>query len=153
MYFLSSDENISHGFCWGRYETAIDTESRIRLNKGIVLVLKEQKVTQLWRFPDPTGIRLILCPPENRLTYVKTAKENFPKSEKLEVAFRKYISPGEPATFDGQGRLILTSACIEHLKIDKNRQMLILGVGLWYEVWHYDRWIRDIHRSSEGTQK
>ena len=134
-------------FCWGRFETTVDDASRIRLNKGIVTALKAQKVQQLWRFPNPTSTGLIICPPQNKLTYVRAAKANFPKEIDAEVAYRKYICPGEPAPFDEQGRLSLTAACLEHSKIKSGHQIMILGIGQWYELWRWDDWLRNVHQA------
>ena len=146
MLCLPSDEQAYQGFCWGTFETTVDTASRIRLNKGVTTVLKANKVRQLWRFPDPTGPRLIFCPPNNKLIYIKAVQKTLGLTEKDAAAWRKFISPGEPAPFDKQGRLALTAACVEHTKIQPGDQVVLVGAGLWYEVWQFDQWVELVRR-------
>ena len=153
MLFPIDDNIFKNGFCWGRFEARVDEASRLRLNKGIITILKENKVRQLWRFLDPLRKGLILCPPQNRQRYIEIAITHFPPKEDNEVSYRKYISTGEPTAFDKQGRISFTAACIEYSKIKPGDQIILLGIGPWYELWSFEEWLARIHNQSGGSKK
>jgi DNA-binding transcriptional regulator/RsmH inhibitor MraZ len=146
MLLIPHKEAINNGFCWGSFESTIDEETRIRLNKGIRVVLTENDAQKLWRFPDPTHKGIVLCPDENRLKYIAVAMNSHKEDLDKEIAYRKFISSGEPTNFDKQGRIALTSACIEHSQFKSGDSVIILGTGLWYELWHLDEWLRQIQQ-------
>lgn len=148
MNILSDKNIIEDGFCWGRFEVTLDAALRIRLSKGIQTVLSKNKVNHLWQFPDPAREGLILCPPLNRKQYIETAMSHFTE-ENREAAYREYICTGEPATIDKQGRISFTSACIEHSRIKPGQSVFLLGVGMWYELWDYDQWLKDVGKQAK----
>ena len=131
---------LEQGYCWGEYEVTVDTGPRIRLNSAIVKVLEEHAVQELWRYPDPTGPRMILCPGQHRSTYMKAAQQNFPSSLEPEDAYRRFICVGKPVRIHSRGKVSITTACKKHCGIKEGEQAVILGVGLWYEVWRWDDW-------------
>jgi hypothetical protein len=55
-----NDDILKSGFCWSEYEVTVDVGPRIRLPRSIIKVLKDHGVNELWRFPDPTGPRMII---------------------------------------------------------------------------------------------
>ena len=134
MYLLIDDNIIEKGFCWGQFEATIDATSRLRLNNTIVNVLQEQNVFSLWRYPDPTGKSFILCPPQNRTIFLKTAQKCLPESMENEEALRLFIFSGTEAALDAQGRISIIKCCLENAEIKPPKRVVILGVGLWYEV-------------------
>ena len=134
-------DNIEKGFCCGIYEVSVDSGPRIRLRKVTIDLLKKHKVKQLWQYADPTGPRMILCPPQYRSTYVETAKQHLPKSIDAEIALRKFIFSGELVSLDSQGRIPITPTCQRHLKVKATETVFIVGMGLWYEVWCEKDWL------------
>jgi DNA-binding transcriptional regulator/RsmH inhibitor MraZ len=145
---LPIDEKLfAEGYCVGEYEITVDVGPRVRLPRAVLRVLKEHKVRQLWRFPDPSGPRMILCPAQDRLTYIEVAKQNFPASMEAAEAYRKYICTGRPMPLSNSGNLSITSAYNRYLKITAGQRVVLVGVGLWYELWHEDDW------AAEGSNK
>ena len=129
------------GFCWGDEDTTIDEESRIRLCKTISETLITNNITELWRFPAFTFRGIILCPPQNVKLYRETVINYFQSIENpdnWEIAYRKYISPGSLKKIGSQGRITLSQTCRTLSEISPSNFMAIIGVGSWYEVWHYD---------------
>ncbi len=145
MLLPFDDKVLNKGFCWGVYESTVDVGPRIRLSRAIVKVLKRHKVSELWRYPDPTGRRIIICPSRSRLTYIKAAKQNLPSSMELEQAYRKFICSGEPIPFKEHGKVSITTGCNENLRITVGQQVVIVGVGFWYEVCRLDDWTNSLN--------
>jgi DNA-binding transcriptional regulator/RsmH inhibitor MraZ len=144
MLYIPEKKVVSDGFCWGKYESKIDEESRIRLNKRIVDILRKQKVHQLWCFADPSRDGIVLSPPSSRDVYMDLVFKSYTDEQDRLQAYRKYICTGELIGFDNQGRFSLTSASIEHFKIKIGEQIVLLGTGLWFEVWKSDDWYTNI---------
>jgi len=145
MPLILQNQNSIQEFCCGELEITIDSETRIVLRKPIINTLKEYKISKLWRFPSFEFRGIILCPPQNKDLYIKTAKDrllDIEDVENFEIAHRKYISPGLDVNFDTQGRVSLTQSCIKLAKIRPGNCMTILGRGPWYEIWHTN----DLHR-------
>ena len=128
------NEIFIRGFCWGDYWASVTDSRRLRLNDDIIEILNQKSVHNLWRFPDPTGDKFNLCPPQFHKLYLKLAQKNLPKMMNIEEAFRKYISVGKAAKIDKYNRITLTSACMEQAGIKIGSRVCILGVGYWYEV-------------------
>ena len=135
MLLPLNDDIIKKGFCWGEYEVTVDTGPRIRLNRPIIRGFKGHKVKKIWRYLDPTGPRMIICPAQHREIYIKAAMQNFPSVMGVEEAYRKFICTGEPVLLKDHGRISITEIFNQHIKITSGQQVVILGVGLWYEVW------------------
>jgi len=135
-----NDDNLTNGFCWSFYEVTVDKGPRIRLPAAIIKVLQVHKVTQLWLFSDPTGPRLIICPEQNRPTYVKLAKQNLPASMEFGEAYRHFICTAEAILFKGHGRISIAAKLNREFKAEVGRQVVIVGLGLWYELWRQDDW-------------
>jgi DNA-binding transcriptional regulator/RsmH inhibitor MraZ len=129
-----NNENLENGFCCGTYPVSVDSGPRIRFRKKTVEVLKKQKVKQLWQYLDPTGPRVILCPPQYRSIYVETAKQHLPKSMDFETALRRFIFSGDQIPLNSQGRIPILETCQEHLKVKATDTVFIVGLGLWFEV-------------------
>jgi len=134
MLLPLNDRIFKNGFRWGEYEVTVDIGPRIRLPRPVVKVLKDQKVRRLWRYPDPTGPRVIICPEQSRLTYVKLAKQHLPASMESGEAYRKYICAGEVVLFRDHGRISITTVCNKHMVMIAGQPVVIVGTGLWYEV-------------------
>jgi len=98
-----NNNNLEKGFCCGICEVSVDSGPRIRLKKGTVELLKKHKVQQLWQYADPTGHRIVLCPPQYRSTYIEVAKQHLLQSMDAEIALRKFIFSGEMVSLDRQG--------------------------------------------------
>ena len=144
--FPLNDNVIEAGFCWGEYEVTLDTGPRIRLPRSVVKVLKDHEVCRLWRYPDPTGPRIIICPEQSRLTYMKLAEQHLPASMESGEAYRKYICTGEVVLFRDHGRISITAVCNKHMDVVAGQQVVIVGTGLWYEVWKQDEWLGNSNR-------
>ena len=129
-----NDNIIKKGFCFGRFEATIDATSRLRLNNTIVTVLQEHNIFSLWRYPDPTGKRFILCPPKHRTIFLKLAQKCLPNSMENEKALRLFLFSGTEATIDAQGRISILKCCLNNAEINPPQRIVILGVGLWFEV-------------------
>jgi DNA-binding transcriptional regulator/RsmH inhibitor MraZ len=136
-----NNKNLEIGFCCGTYEASVDSGPRIRFKKATVKLFKKHKVRQLWQYADPTGNRVILCPPQYRSIYIQTAKPHLPKSMDAEIALRKFIFSGEPVPLSSQGRISILATCQQHLKVKAAETVFIVGMGFWYEVWRYKDWI------------
>jgi DNA-binding transcriptional regulator/RsmH inhibitor MraZ len=138
---LPLDDNVvEDGFCWGLYEVTVDRGPRIRLPAGIIKVLESHKVKELWLYPDPTGRRLIICPEQNRPTYIAAAKQNLPDSMEPDEAYRKFICAGEAIPFRGHGRISIAVKFNRDFKAEAGQQVVIVGTGPWYELWRQDDW-------------
>ncbi len=142
---LAKNKNQFKEFCWGRFEVQLDESYRIRLNKAIVQNLKSQKVTQLWLYPGLTNKNIILCPPANQKAYRGKTENGISEDQNYDILFRKYIATGQLKSFDTQGRITLTQDCTECLSSKQQTSLVILGMGLWYEVWLFDNWADEIH--------
>lgn len=140
MLLSLDDDIVRDGFCWGLYEITADKGPRIRLPATVIRVLQEHKVTQLCLFPDPTAPRLIICPEQNRRTYIKAVKQNLPASIESDEGYRKFICAGEAIPFRGHGRISIAAKFNREFKVVAGHQVVILGTGLWYELWRQDDW-------------
>jgi len=149
MLPLCNEDILREGFCVGVHYASVDRGYRIRLCKAIIEVMRQHKVQQLWEFPDPTGPRLILCPPQFRNAYVEIAKQNLSAALETEVAYRKFIYAGQPVSFGAQGRILIKQAFRGHLKVKATDDVVLFGTGGWYELWPEKDWTdRD---SGHGT--
>lgn len=136
MLLPLNDEIFEKGYCFGQYEPKIDDESRLRLPKEVFDTLKEHGVTKLYRCPDPTGKRFILCPTEQWKTFVKAVREQFEESPDAEQASR-LLCCSTATDIDGQGRIRITKTCLNRAGLGPDRRVNMLGVGKWYEVSAY----------------
>ncbi len=140
MLLPIDDNSLENGFCCGEYDVTVDDGPHIRLARSIVATLKENKVAKLWRFQDPTGNRMIICPGLNRKAYLKLAKQHLPESMKTAEAERKFLCTGAPIVLRSHGKVPIPSSCRNRLRIAAGQQAVIVGVGAWYEVWRQDEW-------------
>jgi DNA-binding transcriptional regulator/RsmH inhibitor MraZ len=138
MLLLTGDKILKNGFCWGQQEPKIDDESRLHLpRKEVVSILNTHAVKKLYRCPDPTGERFILCPAQNWKTFVDAVRRHFMESMDSEQAWRMVCS-GLPASIDGQGRIRITKICLDRANVGPGKRVSMLGVGLWYEISVYN---------------
>ena len=133
MLVLFDDNIFENGAYFGSFEPKIDDEWRLRLPKKIVNTLGEHGVTKLYRCPDPTGERFILCPAEHWKDFVKAVRKHFAESPDVEKAFR-LLYAATHAHIDSQGRIRITKACLDHAKVGAGDRVSVLGVGKWYEI-------------------
>ena len=150
MFLPINDAIVTDGFCWGLYEATVDAGPRIRLPRAIIRILKQRKVEQLWLYPDPTGPRLIICPGQSRPAYMEAAQENLPKSLEPGEAYRKFICAGECIAFRDHGRVSITAQFNREFKAEAGEQVVIVGVGLWYELWRQDDWLGSSSGDTRG---
>ncbi len=131
-------------FCFGEYEVVIDDGPRIRLPRPIVKGLHEHRVRQLWRFADPTGPRMILCPDCFRNIYIETASQNLPKSMPAEDAYLKYICTGMKmeCALPNQNKIRITAICQKHINVKPGQRLVIIGTGFWFTTLRLDDWLR-----------
>jgi DNA-binding transcriptional regulator/RsmH inhibitor MraZ len=141
MLPLLDDENLKTGFCVGIHPASVDRGHRITLPKAIIEVLEEHKVKKLWEYPDPRGRRLILCPPQYRSAYLKIARQHLPASMDNEMACRKFIHSGWPIPLRTHGRILIVHAFRGHLLVKATDDLVIFGLGGWYEIWREQEWI------------
>lgn len=128
------------GFCWGQYATVLEGVSRIRIGRDIIRGFKEHKVDVLWLYISPSYPAIVLCPESCREAYIVETKTHFPPTMDPEIAYRKYIGTGRSARYDKQGRVYLPVFCLEHAGIKLEEEVIIIGVGMWYEIWAPKRW-------------
>lgn len=133
MLPLIDDDILKTGFCWGQYQLRIDDTCRLRLCKEIVTLLAEHKMSRLWRYPDPESERFVLCPTEQRQKFIDIASYRLKDAPDAESRFR-LLSSGTDAAIDCQGRIRIQKACLERAHIEPPQQVIVLGVGFWYEV-------------------
>ena len=143
------DKLFEEGFYWGVYEITTDNGPRIRLPRDVVKVLEDHKVQQIWRFPDPSGPRMILCPDKNRNTYIKAVKQSLAGAADRSMAYRHFVCAGEPVTVAGHGRVSITSAVTNHMGITAGETAILIGIGPWYELWKQDDWLGSIEGGTE----
>jgi len=128
-----NDDVLKDGICWGEHQIRIDGTWRLRLNKVVANLLAEHGISRLWRCPDPTGERFILCLPEHRLTYIEHVQKYLESSGANDDAWR-LVCTGTEAGIDSQGRIGIPNSCLRQAGIEPPQQVSILGVGFWYEV-------------------
>jgi DNA-binding transcriptional regulator/RsmH inhibitor MraZ len=128
-----NDDIFESGLYFGSYDPKIDEGGRLNLPKEMVDSLKENSVTELYRCPDPTGDRFILCPGPDWPTFVKVVKRQFAESQDYAEIVRLLCS-GKPAGIDSQGRIRITTTCLDHAKTGPGQRVKVLGVGRWFEV-------------------
>ena len=143
------DKLFEEGFCWGVYEITVDEGPRIRLPRAAAKVLEDHEVERLWRFPDPSGPRMILCPDVNRNAYVKAVKQSLAGAKDHGMAYRRFVCVGEPVTVVGHGRVSITSAVSNHMGITAGRTVILIGIGPWYELWKQDDWFGSTEGDTE----
>lgn len=134
------NEKNSGDFCFGRFDSSIDEVSRLRLNCGIIRQLSENDVAKLWIFPSPAVKAVILCPEQNRQRYMEYAQTQLPKVLDPEMARRIYIYANRIGKWDRQGRLYLSSAIMKCKGLKIFSEVILLGVGGWYELWDSKDW-------------
>lgn len=125
---------ICDGFCCGEYSTVIGEGNRLRLPNDLAQLLKQNNISELWRFLDPTDQRFILCPPKFVSVYKEVALNHFPADMNHEEAFRKFICSGKPTQMAKYNRIRINAVCLSHSRIKEGDRVDILGVGLWFEV-------------------
>ena len=129
------------GICVGIHPASVDRGHRIMLPKAISEVLEEHEVEELWEYPDPRGRRLVLCPPQHRSAYLKVARRHLPASMDYEMACRKFIHSGRPVPVRSHGRILILQPFRGHLLVKPADELVIFGLGGWYEVWPEQEWI------------
>ena len=127
------DDILKDDYCRGVLEPKIDDEWRLRLPKEAADMLEEHGVTELYRCPDPTGARFILCPAEHWKTFVDAVKKQFQESPKSDQAWR-LLCAATPAAIDSQNRIRITKICLDHAKLGPGKRVNMLGIGKWYEI-------------------
>lgn len=70
---------------------------------------------------------MIICPDQNRLTYVKVAKQHLPTAMGSDEAYRTYICAGEVIPFRGHGRISIAAKFNREFKVVAGQQVVILG--------------------------
>ena len=124
---------LTKGFCWGEDNCRLDDESRLCFHKENVKRLSDHDVVELYRCPDPTGVRFLLCPPKNWKILAAAIEQHFARSQELDEAMRLWCS-GTPVGIDNQGRIRITAICLNHAKLGPGTRARVLGVGYYYEV-------------------
>lgn len=129
------------GFCWTREYFTIGEPRRIYLPAVIRKELEENNVIKLWRF-NAFGFKgIVLCPYQSKLLYEQRINNNL-KDKKDEELYRRdmrrYYYPDGWTHTDAQGRILLTEALIKHANIKYDNEMIIIGTGMWYEIWHVE---------------
>lgn len=118
MLLPIDDDIFEKGFCFGQYEPKLDDESRLHIPKEVVNSLREHGVTKLYRCPDPTAQRFILCPAENWKAFVEQVKKHFEGSDDSEQAYRLLCS-ATAGNIDSQDRIRITKVCLDHAKLNQ----------------------------------
>ena len=49
----------------------------------------------------------------------------------------------QPADISNQGRLTIPPLFRKHLDIDAGTEVVLVGGGLWMEVWNHRRWLEE----------
>jgi DNA-binding transcriptional regulator/RsmH inhibitor MraZ len=140
MILPVDDKLFAKGFCLGVYEVTVDAGPRIRLPRPVARILLDREVERVWVFPDPTGPRLIICPDCSRRIYIKVAQENLPKSSPAGKAYREFICDGRPIALRDHGWISVASFSSEGFTAGADDSVVIVGTGLWYELWRQDDW-------------
>jgi DNA-binding transcriptional regulator/RsmH inhibitor MraZ len=135
MHLPIDDDIFESGFYFGSFDPKVDDESRLHLPRKVVDLLRKYSVQKLYRCPDPTGERFILCPEPEWPTFIKAVRKLFAESPDLEKALRLLCS-GTATEIDRQGRIRITNACLGHAKMKVGQRVNMLGVGRWYEILH-----------------
>jgi DNA-binding transcriptional regulator/RsmH inhibitor MraZ len=131
---------IEMGFCTGIYDVTVDVGPRIRLPRTVLRVLVDHDVKDVWIYPDPTGRRLIICPDPNRPDYVRAARRNLPKFLAAGRAEREFICSARNVVLADHGRLSVASFAPTGFHAAATDLLVIVGTGLWYEVWRQEDW-------------
>jgi len=137
---LPVGEDLSEGFCSGIYEVTVDVGPRIRLPRDIIKTLLNHQIETLWVYPDPTGPRLIVIPDSNRQAYMRIARENLPASLPSDRACREFLCAGRQIPVRNHGRISVASFHAEGFSSGVADTVVIIGTGLWYELWRQDDW-------------
>jgi DNA-binding transcriptional regulator/RsmH inhibitor MraZ len=133
MLFLFDKNLLTNGYCWGEDNCRLDDESRLCLHRDTLNILAEHGVIKLYRCPDPTGERFLLCPEKNWQIIAEAVERQFAKLPDSDKAMRLLCS-GTPAAVDSQGRIKITITCLNHAKIGLGTRVKLLGVGHYYEI-------------------
>lgn len=137
-----NDILFKEGYCIGIYESTLDQGPRLRLPRAILKVLQEHNVLQIWRFPDLSGPRMILCPDEHRGSYIESVTQMLSTLADPDMAYRRFLSAGMPVMMNNHGRIPITAVISNHMKVTPDDSVVIVGLGLWYEVWKFDDWLK-----------
>lgn len=125
---------LRSGYLLGTYSSRVNSSGKLALVPPFNKSLKEHEVKDLWCYPDPTGFRIILCPPCFRDQYIKLAIENFPSTGDPEDHFRMFIFSGRPCRIDFFSKVLIPTDCLNYAKVYTSRNVTILGMGLWMEI-------------------
>jgi len=147
------DKSLETGFCLGVYDVTVDAGPRVHLPNAVVRDLLDREVGTVWVFPDPAGPRLIICPDLSRPAYVRLAQENLPASLPAGKAAREFICTGRRIPFRDHGRVSVASFSPAGFLAGAGDLVVIVGTGLWFEVWRRDDWLtqQEAPRNPPGT--
>jgi hypothetical protein len=56
-------------------------------------------------------------------------------------AYRKFVCAGMPVTFAEHGKVSIISAFKRYFDVEAGQQVVLIGVGPWYELWCQDDWL------------
>jgi DNA-binding transcriptional regulator/RsmH inhibitor MraZ len=122
------------------FETKVDVGPRIRLAKPVVDALHEHGDKTLWLYTDPTEPCLIVCPESSRKAYVELAVARLPGNMPFDEAYRRFICAGQPVPVRDHGKISIGRRAVPSFAAQPGEMVVILGVGLWYEVWRAEDW-------------
>jgi DNA-binding transcriptional regulator/RsmH inhibitor MraZ len=131
---------VYNGFFWGEYEVTVDCGPRIRLPKSILDVLRKHKIKEIWRYPAIMGHGVILCPDRFQKEYINLILKQIEQHPFPQDAYRMYICAGECISLNSSGRISITKTCNDTFRIKSGDQIVILGTGMYYEMWPFDEW-------------
>jgi len=119
---------FARGFCWGMYEPKLDSESRLRLPKETLDVMRQHDVEVLYACPDPASAGFVLCPDKNWRLFISAVQKHV-AADDAERAYR-LVCARAVASIDSQGRIRIRKACLDYAEVDANERVKLLGVGV-----------------------
>lgn len=128
----SLNEPSKNSLCLEQGELTAE-EGRIRLPGAIQNELIKNGIVNLSKY-KAFGFRgLIVCPPETCEIYENIAKEHdiFGKQQYSQAYGNKLI--------DAKGRISLTNVHRTHSGIKQGDFLIMIGIGMWYELRHIDK--------------
>lgn len=120
----------------GTFRRSLDGKNRVMVPSELRDIMDPEDRQGLFLIPSRTCVFLW---PKSYLDRVAAAKGNDPISN---LAFnRAFYSRTIFKAFDGAGRIVLPGELLERFP---DREVLIVGAGLYLEAWDPKRWVEQV---------
>jgi len=124
-------------FC-GNYYQRVDQKGRTSVPAEYRSKLEASEIKTL--FIAPALNCLEIYPESDWEEFVRSIEKLSTMRKEVEEVMLSYISPAFPAQWDSSGRILLPQNLRELVKIDKDKEVVIVGMGHKFQIWDKGEW-------------